>query len=80
MRVLQLLLRLRRVLREPVERRLEVPLRVLAVLLCGVPLLLEELKLAVPEGLVSVVGVVQVLVLQVQLRELFLLTLHFLLD
>ena len=68
MSILKLLLGLGRVLVHTVEIRLEVPLRVLTVLLGGVALLLQEFELTLPKGLVTVVSIVQVLVLAVELR------------
>ncbi len=59
---------------------MEVAHGVIVVFLGGVTLLLEELKLAIPQSKLTVVGVGQVLVLAVQLRVLSLLLFKLLLD
>ena len=80
MSVFKLLLRLRCVLGQSVEGDLEVPLGILAVLLGSVALLLQELEFPFPEGLVTIIGIVEVLILAIELSKLLFLSLHLFLD
>ena len=63
-----------------VEGDLEVPLGILAVFLGSVALLLQELEFPFPEGLVTIIGIVEVLILAIELSKLLFLSLHLFLD
>lgn len=80
MSVFKLMLRLRCVLGQSIEGDLEVPLGILAVLLGCVALLLQEFEFPFPEGLVAIIGIVEVLILAIELSKLFLLSLYLFLD
>ena len=77
--VLQLLLVLTRALRQFVQSLLEVPLRVLAIFLCNVPLLFKEFEFSLPKGLIAIVCVGYVLVLPIQVSVLLALSFQLLL-
>jgi hypothetical protein len=77
MSVFKFLLRLRCIFCQPVKSDLEISLGIFAVLLGSVALLLQELKFAFPECLITIIGIVKVLILTIELSKLFFLSLDF---